>query len=197
MDAKEIFAKRLAALRKNEGLTQLQLAEKLNYSDKAVSKWERGEAIPDIGVLIDLSNLFGVTIDSLVKEEVKPVPKKSIKINHSVITLLIVIAIIAAECVGYVIAQGANPSLDNLLYCFVYPLPALAIVMSVLSGLWFNKTCRMLSVTGIVWSILLDAFLLVYHLTGYFYWLVFIIGIPAQIVILLSFKIIRISKFTK
>lgn len=197
MDAKEIFAKRLVALRKNEGLTQLQLAEKLNYSDKAVSKWERGEAVPDINVLIDLSALFGVTIDSLVKEDVKPVPKKSLKINHSIITLLIVIAIVAAECVAYVIAQGAKPSISNLLYCFVYPLPVLAIVLSVLSGLWFNKTCRMLSVTGIVWFVLLDAFLLIYHITGWFYWLVFIIGIPAQIVILLSFKIIKISKFSK
>ena len=197
MDAKEIFAKRLTALRKNAGMTQLQLAEKLNYSDKAVSKWERAEAVPDVGVLIDLSELFGVSIDSLVKEAVKPEPKKTIRINRMVITLLIVIAIIAAECVAYVIAQGAKPSLNNLLYCFVYPLPALAIVLSVLTGLWFNRTCRMLSVTGIVWSILLDAFLLVFHIAGKYYWLIFIIGIPAQIVILLSFRIIKISKLSK
>ena len=49
-------------------LTQIELAEKINYSDKAVSKWERGESIPDVSVLLELSKLFGVSIDFLVTE---------------------------------------------------------------------------------------------------------------------------------
>ena len=81
MDVKEVFAQRLVTLRKNAGLTQLQLAEKLNYSDKAVSKWERAEAVPDVTALISIADLFGVSLDSRVKEEVVPMPKKTVKKN--------------------------------------------------------------------------------------------------------------------
>ena len=50
-DLKLTVARDLADCRRAAGLTQLQLAEKLNYSDKAVSKWERGESLPDVAVL--------------------------------------------------------------------------------------------------------------------------------------------------
>ena len=53
-------------------LTQLELAEKINYSDKAVSKWERGESIPDVTVLMTIASLFGVTLDFLVTEHAEP-----------------------------------------------------------------------------------------------------------------------------
>ena len=48
---KQTVANNIAQLRKSKGLTQLELAERLNYSDKAVSKWERGEGLPDVLVL--------------------------------------------------------------------------------------------------------------------------------------------------
>ena len=60
------MARNLTACRKAAGLTQMQLAEKLNYSDKAVSKWERGESLPDVAVLCELAKLYGVTLDYLV-----------------------------------------------------------------------------------------------------------------------------------
>ena len=71
MDIKENLAKNLCALRKAHKMTQLELAEKINYSDKAVSKWERGEAVPDLYVLKELADLYGTTIDHLIAE-----PKK-------------------------------------------------------------------------------------------------------------------------
>ena len=60
-DVKITFAQNLISLRKQMKLTQIELAEKLNYSDKAVSKWERGESIPDVTVLMDIAKTFGVT----------------------------------------------------------------------------------------------------------------------------------------
>ena len=63
---KENFSHNLACYRRRAGLTQLELAEKLNYSDKSVSKWERGESLPDIAVLKEIADLFGVTLDYLV-----------------------------------------------------------------------------------------------------------------------------------
>lgn len=193
MDVKEIFAKKLTALRKVRGLTQLQLAEKLNYSDKAVSKWERGEAVPDVSALLNIAELFGVSVDSLVKEEIVAAPKKARKKNKAIISLLTFFAMLVAECVTYVIMQGANPSAMNLAYCFVLPLPAFAIVATVFTGLWFETPLRFSAVTAIVWTLLLDAFLIVFYATEQFYWLIFIIGLPAQFVVLLSFKIIKIK----
>ena len=64
-DIKDTIAKNLTELRTRAGFTQLQLAEKLNYSDKAVSKWERGEAVPDLRVLVKLSEIYGVTVDDM------------------------------------------------------------------------------------------------------------------------------------
>ena len=71
LDTNQIFAKNIIYLRTKNNMTQLELAEKLNYSDKAVSRWERAEAIPDAKVLIDMSEIFGVSIDNLLKKEIK------------------------------------------------------------------------------------------------------------------------------
>ena len=68
-DMRLIIAKNLIDLRKSQGMTQLELAERLNYSDKAVSKWERGESLPDITVIKTIADLFGVTVDYLITEE--------------------------------------------------------------------------------------------------------------------------------
>ena len=68
MDIKENLAKNLVTCRKAFGLTQAELAEKLNYSDKAVSKWERGESVPDLAVLKQIADFYGITIDKLISE---------------------------------------------------------------------------------------------------------------------------------
>jgi len=68
-DIKSIVAKNISELRQANKMTQMELAEKLNYSDKAISKWERAESSPDISVLVEIADLFGVTLDYLVKAE--------------------------------------------------------------------------------------------------------------------------------
>lgn len=98
-ELKSKIAKNLVELRTKAHLTQLQLAEMLNYSDKAVSKWERGEAIPDIRVLIQLSELYGITIDNLVKgtevaAEAKP--------KHRIISKRAFIAVLSVILVWFV-----------------------------------------------------------------------------------------------
>ena len=71
-DIKSVVAKNIVELRQAKGMTQLELGEKLNYSDKAVSKWEHGDSMPDISVLVEMADMFGVTIDYLVRQEHKP-----------------------------------------------------------------------------------------------------------------------------
>ena len=67
-DMKRTVAHNISALRRAHGMTQLQLAERLNYSDKAISKWERGDSLPDIVMLKTIADLFGVTVDYLITE---------------------------------------------------------------------------------------------------------------------------------
>ena len=75
-DIKSIVAKNISELRQSNNMTQLELAEKINYSDKAISKWERAESSPDISVLVDIAAVFGVTVDYLVKAEHTEVKKQ-------------------------------------------------------------------------------------------------------------------------
>ena len=75
VDLKPIIAKNITALRQSHKMTQIELAEKLNYSDKAVSKWERGESIPDVTVLKTIADLFGVSLDYLL-ESYRLLPKE-------------------------------------------------------------------------------------------------------------------------
>ena len=67
-ELREIIGENLTELRKQKGYTQISLAEKLNYSDKAISKWENGSSLPPIDILLELANLYGVTLDYLVKD---------------------------------------------------------------------------------------------------------------------------------
>ena len=101
-DIKSILAKNISELRRANNLTQLELAEKLNYSDKAVSKWERAEAIPDISVLIEIANIFGVTLDYLIKaehaqENFADTKSEKTKYNRRVIAYM-------SESVGWIVA---------------------------------------------------------------------------------------------
>ena len=65
----KIIAENIAALRRSQGMTQAGLAERLGYSDKSVSKWERGEGLPDILCLKAMADLFGVTVDWFLEAE--------------------------------------------------------------------------------------------------------------------------------
>ena len=72
----------LIKYRKSAGLTQVQLAQKLGYSDKSVSKWEREEGVPDIYILKEIADLYGVTVNDLIGDgNVIPKRKKTDKIK--------------------------------------------------------------------------------------------------------------------
>ena len=178
-------------------LTQIELAEKINYSDKAVSKWERGESIPDVSVLLALAQLFGVSIDFLVTEHKNEEAAKeqtsyasSIKKrNRMLIAAITFVAILIVETIVFIALQGAIPSFwRNAMFCYAMPLPAVSVVAVVFSGLWATKGVSFAAVSVLIWTILLDAFLII-MLCGKIFPLVFVLGIPAEIVAMMSYKI--------
>ena len=202
-DVKVVFAQNLIFLRKQMKLTQLELAEKINYSDKAVSKWERGESIPDVTVLMTIASLFGVTLDFLVTEHAEPeivaeqtsYAKAVKKRNRMLVAAITFFAIAALETVVFAILQSVIGGLGkNLLYCYVYPIPVAAIVAIVFTSLWARPSLRFWSVTLLLVSLILDTFLIPWQVAGTFFPWVFLIIIPAELVTMLSFKIIRIKK---
>ena len=81
MELNEIISNNLIELRKKNKLTQMELAEKLNFSNKSISKWESGEAVPSVEVLLKIAELFNVKLDYFVnithsEDEIKQEPEK-------------------------------------------------------------------------------------------------------------------------
>ena len=104
IELKEIITTNLIKYRKVNNYTQAAHAEKINYSDKAVSKWERGESIPDLYTLTLLTELYGITLNDLTTKEVKAKPKakRSAKKN-AIVTILSVIIVWLVACLTYII----------------------------------------------------------------------------------------------
>ena len=80
---KSLLGANIVAYRKRSGLTQAKLAEQLNYSDKAVSKWERGESMPDVLTLVQLAELFDTTVDELLRDPNEIPEHESGRIEHA------------------------------------------------------------------------------------------------------------------
>lgn len=203
-DIKAIFAQNLISLRKQMKITQVEFAEKINYSDKAVSKWERGESIPDVAVLKGIAQFFGVTIDFMVSEHPKaePIESKSAYAksvhnkNHVLISAIVVIAVLICALSVFVSVQSAMPEYlhYNIIGCFILPLPAYFILLLVFSSMWARKRLmKIIFVSLLIWSLLLVTYSIVWVATAKSAFLIFIIGIPAQIITLMSFGIIPVK----
>ena len=142
-DLKLIIADNISDLRKKKGMTQAELAEKLNYTDKAVSKWERGESVPDIVVLKSIADLFGVYIDYLVseyheKESSKKTFDRTQRNNHIAITIISIFLVVLVATLLFVILNS-SVSLSASFLTFLYALPVAFIVWLVFNSLWFNR----------------------------------------------------------
>lgn len=155
-DLKDTIAKNITELRTQAHLTQLQLADMLNYSDKAVSKWERGEAIPDIRVLIRIAEIFGVSLDDLVKSNgnVAPSiqPKKKISGKRAFITALSSVFVWFVATGLFLIFYFITKTAPYAYLVFVVaPLPT-AIVLNVFSAMWGNRLTNGITSSLILWS---------------------------------------------
>ena len=186
MELKQIFAENLSVLRKKKGWTQLELAEKLNYSDKAVSKWERGESLPDVVILKQISDLFEVTVDYMLREEheVKEVPlSRRKRRNRIMITGISAATVWLVGCILFFSLGFVEQASPGSWLIFLAAVPTTCVVLIVFSGLWWGKKLLLTTVSILVWSVLLFIFLLLLFLTGRSIWPIFLIGVPAQVII--------------
>lgn len=188
-DVKSIIAKNITELRLLNNLTQMELAEKLNYSDKTISKWERAESSPDISVLVEMAKLFGVTLDYLagvenIDDAAKKTKQNEAKYNRKAICYI-------SESVAWIIAIFAfiittlitNKATFQWLY-FVYALPIVLIIRLVFNSVWFNPRHNYYIISALIWSILLAI-----HITFLYFGinvaLIYLLGIAGQIVVIM------------
>lgn len=184
-DLKSTVARNIAALRQGKGMTQLELAEQLNYSDKAVSKWERAESMPDISVLVDLCDLFGVSLDALVRgEEPKPQepPEKRPQYRRSVICLLSVLLVWFLAMTSFVMLNLFSTGLPAWL-SFIYALPVSMIVWLVFNSLWFRRRMNYLIISILMWTALVSVHL-TFLMLGTNIWMIYLLGVPGQLILL-------------
>lgn len=188
-EVKNNVAKNITELRILNNMTQLELAEKLNYSDKTVSKWERAESTPDLSVLVQLADMFGVSLDYLVRSEnieetVQENKREETKYNRRIIAYI-------SESIAWFVALFAfiltslitSEASYQWLY-FVYALPIALIIKLVFNTMWFNPRNNYVIVSGLIWSILAAV-----HITFLYFGinvaLIYLLGIIGQVVIIL------------
>lgn len=173
---REIVSSNLTYYRKLNKLTQIQLADKLNYSDKAISKWERGESLPDLYILANIAEMYGITLNDLISEQ-KVQTHQSKKSIHALITTISILLVwfIATAC--FIVLKML--SIDKAWLAFIYAIPVSSIVAIVFSSIWGNNFHLFLSVSILIWTLPTS---LVVSIDFDYIWLTYILSIPLQII---------------
>lgn len=197
----------IAAYRKRFGMTQAGLAEKLNYSDKAVSKWERGESIPDVLTLAALAELFGVSVDTLLSdpnelpqeaagldETMRRVAEKALKrkADKNIILMLSSLLVWGVALLVYVVLSSVD--LPGSWVAFFYAIPVNAIVLLSLRSAWRDFRWNRTLISVIVWGSLLGFYITFVAFLKVHLWKVFLLGIPGQAAIWLWFRLLHTLK---
>lgn len=188
-DIKIIIGRNLSFLRKKKKYTQADLAEMLKYSDKSISKWEKGESLPGIDILYDLCNFYGVTLDYLTHEGTEEEKKAFIKkdksrINKIIIVLLSISLVWFLIIIAYVYPFVMNHI--NLWILFIWGFPASFLLILTFNRVWGKKKYAYCILSIFMWTLIAAIFLLLIYLNqSYQVWAIFLLGIPAQIAIIL------------
>lgn len=204
MDIKRNVAKNITNLRKKNKMTQVELAEKINYSDKAVSKWERGEAVPDIDTLYLLAQLFGVKIDYFVQEDEDAqkefvVPKIEGLFKKLAVVFLFSLASVLIALLIYIIGNSQNWDNKSYLWmCFVWCTPIFATISFIFfmsNRIWLGSliSCGMIVVCVV--GCIFGEFL-IHNILGDNVWMVWLfVPLVVGAIVLLFFM--RKSKYKK
>ena len=208
MDDEQVKARigaNIAYYRKQAGLTQAGLGEKLNYSDKAVSKWERGESIPDVLTLMQMASVFESTVDALLgdvnalpdnpstlERAMNQVSEKALKrkANKNIILALTTTLVWFVALLAFVVLSTLDIPYSWL--AFFYAVPVNAIVLLSLRSAWHDFRWNKALISAIVWGSLASIYASIWAFLGFNAWKVFLLGIPGQIAIFLWFRMFTV-----
>lgn len=189
-ELKDIIARNLVKYRKNAGLTQQEIADKLNYSDKAVSKWERADGMPDIAVLKTLADIYGITVnDFLVVPDAKPakVKTKARRARHYLVSMLSFFLVWFVATIIMAIGLIVDKTLPMAQYVYIVALPVSMIVLVVFSCIWGRLWMQAVSVSALVWSVCVLVHVLLSPLLGIsdYAWTIYLAGAALQLLVIL------------
>ncbi len=184
-NVKKTIAKNLVELRKSRKFTQQELAARLNYSDKAISRWEHAETLPDIETLCRVCDIYGVKFEYLLQEQ-QPTGAKNPYVlrkkspNKLIISMLAVVVVwlLAVVIFSYADTFGEK----NLWTVFIWALPTSGVVLWVLNKLWGTRLMSAFISSFINWTLILSVYL---QFLTYNIWMLFIVGAPIQLLIIL------------
>ena len=203
----------IALQRKKAGLTQAGLAAKLNYSDKAVSKWERGESIPDVLTLVAMAELFEISVNDLLtdpnalpegdacnlEKAMSKVSEKALKrkANKNVILALSSTLVWFVALFIFVVLSSFELTDPYSWLIFFYAVPINAIVLLSLRSAWRDFRWNKALITVISWSGLVSLYVSLVVFAKVNIWKMFLLGIPGQIAIWLWFRLFSTAKEEK
>jgi transcriptional regulator with XRE-family HTH domain len=195
-DLKDIIATNLIRLRQEAGLTQLQLAEMLNYSDKAVSKWERGESVPDIRVLVQLAAIYHIKVDDIVSQPQEKVVKPKLNLGKKrILITLLSVGLVWFIATGLFAILFFISSVEKYAYLVFVVAPFVSsIVLMVFSAMWGRRLTNAIACSLILWTlvVMLHIFLLVFTNMHRLY-LFYIVAVPFQILIIFWFILRKVK----
>ena len=186
-DLEHIVAANLAELRRSRGWTQAELAEQINYSDKSVSKWERGEGLPDLKVRHRMAELFNVPLDLFVTENAAEAlapetDRKSRRNYRFLLSLLLVSVIWITATVVFAYAAAYSKWVWMV---FIWAIPSSFLVLSALFRRWGYRVTTLVFRSILSWSMLTAVYLQLLISRSINIWMVFLIGIPLQAALIL------------
>ena len=196
-ELKLVTASNIIKLRTGAGMTQAELGALLNYSDKTISKWERGEAIPDAYVLTQMAEIFGVTVDALLsshdKWEPAPDPNEVPERSYSV-NMIIAVAVLGVWTLALTAFVALWLAGIIRWQIFVVALPVSILTYLVLICV-FGKRRHLQYVIGLfVFSLFVAVYLLFLHSNP---WQIFLICALAEVLVFLSCNIKKRPAFLR
>ena len=188
-EIKETVRENLVKLRKERKLTQIELAEKIGYSDKAISRWETGEVNPDIEVLDRLADLYGVDISVFFSrynaKEYKAKTNKKNQLGRKIaVWLLMVVALWYVGIMLYIYSSTFKMSQSRSWLIFIWLIPITFLLCGLLNRKWGNSLFGIIFSSLTCWSLLTAIYL---QYLAYNIYLLFISGLPIQIAIFLLY----------
>ena len=188
-ELKAAFAANLIRLRTGANMTQAELGEKLHYTDKAISKWERAESMPDVTALKQLAGIFNVTVDALLTEPERWGPPPTLRSEKETYSRLFIIlcsiASIWTLCViEFVLVWILLDTIQWIVFVIAVPLSLVSLLA--FNSIWYQGKHNMYIVGVLVFSLIAMIYLM---LLKYNFWQMFLILIPAELVVFLAFQI--------
>lgn len=177
----EIIATNLIALRKKNNLTQNELAEKINYSDNAISRWEHAEVTPSIETLAHIAEIFNVPLSSLIEDNALKTAQhqdKTQMINKLAMILISVSLVWFLAVSIFVICQFVYNF--NFWQIFLWALPVVSLVMLPFHKYWGRHIYKFVLLTIFLWTLILAIYVQFYSFNSTL-WLIFILGVPVNV----------------